>query len=227
MINHKKIVLLLVVIICLSGCSLGQRQTKLPSKQEEVKDNEGKEFVEPYVDENPIQLALYSNQNGIRTLVTSYDSSMTQYQDIASFEVYYTKEPTLINGSQKNVWSNYYQNYTDIDQYKIGYHITFETEGQKIDQTILGPHDVESFFDYIQVYLYDDIHQESSWYDHITQEEVTEETKFTSIKLTASTQIATITSPITLTVFTYHEGDFDENGAYRGKSSYQITINRK
>lgn len=224
-INSRKGILICILFL-LCGCSPFNQIQETSSKKEEVKNNEEKDYVEPYIDDNPILLGLYQNQNGTKNLLTSYDSPLIQYQDIISFEVYYTKEDTLV-GNQKELWNQYYQNYQDIDTYKIGYHISFKTRDLEVNQTILNPSDVGSFFDYIQVYLYDDIHQDSGWYDHISQEEVTEETRFTSIKLTASTRINEIISPITLTAFTYNEDDFDENGNYRGGSSYQVVINRK
>ena len=221
-IKTKKIVIGLILILLICVCS--NEKSEVKQKQETVTNNEEKNYVEPYTDENPIKLGLYLNQNGTKTLTSTYNSPLTQYQDIVSFEVYYTNEPSL-TGNQKTLWNQYYQNYQDIDSYKIGYHITFEVGEEKIDKTILNPDDVGSFFDYIQVYLYDDINQESSWYDHITQEEVTAETRFTSIKLTASTKIAEITSPITLTAFTYDTDDFDENNNYRGQSKFQVQVN--
>lgn len=222
----KKLIILLCIITSLSACSLTDEQTAKP-KQEKEQEKLKQDYVEPYLDENPITLGLYQNQNGTKTLIATFDSPLTLYQDIASFEVYYTKEAT-ITGDQKILWNEYYQTYQNIDAYKIGYHISFETTSTgKIDKTILNPSDVESFFDYIQIYLYDDIHQNNSWYDHITTEEITEETRLTSIKLTASTKIDEITSPIILTAFTYDNDDFDENDNYKGNSSYQITINRK
>lgn len=224
--SKKKILVCVLLLVVLSGCSgLGKNQED-NSKQETVKNNEEKDYKEPYVDDNPILLGLYLNQSGTRNLISSYDSPLTQYQDIVSFDVYFTNEEVL-TGNQKDLWSYYYQNYQDIDTYKIGYQISFKTDNLEVNQMILNPSDVGSFFDYIQVYLYDDIHQDGGWYDHVSQEEVTDETRFTSIKLTASTKIAEIISPITLTVFTYDSDDFDENGNYRGKSSYQVVINRR
>lgn len=219
----KKIILSIVLVILLTSCTTIKKQ-EVPQKKEVVQEE--KDYVDPYLDDNPIILGLYQNQKGIKTLITTINSPLTQYKDIASFEVYYTKE-TTINGNQKTLWTNYYQTYQNIDNYKIGYHISFETTSDKIDKTILTPTDVASFFDYIQIYLYDDINQTSNWYSHITSEEVTEKTKLTSIKLTASTKIDEVMSPITLTAFTYDNDDFDENNHYRGNSKYQITINRQ
>ena len=221
----KKIILSLSIIIILTSCSL--EEEKLQPKQEKVGDIKEQDYVEPYVDENPIFLGLYLNENETRILLNSYDSPLTRYQDIVSLEVYYTKDESF-TGNQKQLWHQYYQNYSNIDAYKIGYHINFETNTTTIDKVILNPSDVESFFDYIQVYLYDDINQDSSWYSHITNEEITDTTKLTSIKLTASTKIDEVTSPITITAFTYdNEIDFDTNGQYRGNSSYKIMITKK
>ena len=55
----------------------------------------------------------------------------------------------------------------------------------------------------------------------------TDTTMYTSIKLYL-VEVDKITSPITLTVFTYDsDDDFDSDGNYRGNSKYQIQINWK
>ena len=219
----KKLTIVLVVLF-LTGCSFSIKDSN-NSTSKKVEEKQISDYADPYVDDNPILLGLYQNESGTRNLITSYESNFDQYRDIVSLEVYYTKDQTFI-GNQKDLFSHYYQNYQDIDSYKIGYHISFEIGNDKISQTILRPSDVNSFFDYVQIYLYDDIHQESGWYDHVSEEEVMDTTLFTSIKLTASTKIADVTSPITLTAFTYDSEDIDEFGNYKGKSSYQVTIQR-
>jgi len=80
-------------------------------------------------------------------------------------------------------------------------------------------------FDYVQLYLYDDVHKEiGAWYSHVTEEEYNEDTLLTSIKLTASTNIDKIISNITVIAFSYDEDDFDEEGFYRGKSKWEVKI---
>ena len=157
-------------------------------------------------------------------LVSEYDCEFPQYQDIVSFETYYTSAQQLISGSQKDVWKHYFDTYKDIPNIKIGYKIGFTTNEREVNQIIINPGDVESFFEYIQVYLYDDIHQTGSWYSHVTKEEFNDETVFTSIKLTGSTKVDDIISPVTLVVFAYQpDGKMepDEN------NSYQIVVKRK
>ena len=220
----SKKILIGIVIIFLVGCSIREEDN---FKEEMVKDNVIKNYVEPYVDDNPIILGGYLSNGNNKTLVSSYDSNLSLYQDIVSFEIYYTKEESL-SGSQKNLWNTYYQTYENIDNYKIGYYLSFQVGEEIISKLILKPSDGDGIFDYIQVYLYDDINQDGGFYDHVTDEEVTVETIFSSIKLTASTKIDEIVGPIKLVIFTYDsENDFDENGMYRGNSSYEININRR
>lgn len=220
----SKKILIGIVIIFLVGCSIKEEDN---FKEEMVKDNVIKNYVEPYVDDNPIILGGYLSNGNNKTLVSSYDSNLSLYQDIVSFEIYYTKEESL-SGSQKNLWNTYYQTYENIDNYKIGYYLSFQVGEEIISKLILKPSDGDGIFDYIQVYLYDDINQDGGFYDHVTDEEVTVETIFSSIKLTASTKIDEIVGPIKLVIFTYDsENDFDENGMYRGNSSYEININRR
>ena len=216
----KKIIIFLI-IITITGC----KTKSIEEKEKIVEDNDTEKIVEPVVEKTiPTNLGLYTLNNGIRTIVTEYESNFPQYQDLVSFETYFTKDNTLPNNNQKNLWNQYYETYKDIPNLKIGYHIKFTTDEGEVDKTITSPEDVESFFNYIQIYLYDDIHQESGWYSHVTKEDMKEETIFTSIKLTGSTKIDNISSPITLTVFSYQKGEkifFDDN------NSYQITIKRK
>ena len=223
----KETTIIILFLSIISGCnSITQKQ-----KQEKVDEKEYKNIIEPTIEpeENikPIEIGLYKYENKTHTLISEYESSLPQYQDILSLEVYYTKDNTLIEDNQKNLWYTYLKKYEEIENNKIGFHINFKTIDKEIDKTILSPSDVESFFDYIQIYLYDDIHQTSSWYSHITQEQVTEDTIYTSIKLTGSTKIAEITSPISLTVFSYPNNDKDNLQKHQEKNSYKILIKRK
>lgn len=218
----KKIFILIIIVASLTGCT---KKENKPTKEVEV-EKETSDYVDPYIDDNPITLSLYQNNNNTRTKLSIYESPLTIYKDIISLEVYYTTEESF-TGNQKELWTKFKNNYQNIEKYKIGYNIEFETTKEKISRNILSPKDTESIFNYIQIYLYDDINQESSYYSHITQEEITDKTLLTSIKLTASTYINDIISPIIITAFTYDTDDFDKYNNYKGKSSYKVTINRK
>ena len=103
---------------------------------------------------------------------------------------------------------------------------TGEKTGEVISKNITSITNEYVFDPYFYVYLYDDIHQaDGAWYSHITKEQDGKNTMYTSIKLYL-VKISRVTSPITLTAFTYDsEDDFDSDGNYRGNSKYQIKIN--
>ena len=210
----KKIVLLFIVFLLL-GCA------KEEVKEKEIADVPVVEEVE-YVDNNPITIGLYQNDY---SLVKDYYTSKTGYRDLV-FTAYYTNDDTLIGGSTKYKWYQYFNNYDDIDNYRIGYSISFNAGSEFISKTITEVSDEFIFDPYFYVYLYDDIHQaDGAWYSHITKEQDSVDKRYTSIKLYL-VEIEKVTSPITLTVFTYDsDDDFDESGNYRGKSKYEIKIN--
>lgn len=224
----KKIVLIMLILSILTGCNKKQEQ------QNEVID-EKKEIEQPkeedkYVDTNPIELSfyMYYDKNTNRQRLTEYKTPFVIGQDLCSLEIYYTKDETLAINNQKTLWNQYYQNYNNIDAYKIGYKISFTTvNNENISKYILSPKDTDAVFNFIQIYLYDDIHvQDGAWYSHITEEEYNENTLLTSIKLTGSDYTNQIASDITLEVFTYDANDFDEKGNYLGNSKASIIISR-
>ena len=129
----------------------------------------------------------------------------------------------------KNNYQKYYNEYEDISNYKTGFYFTFEADGNKIEQLVLDPTAQHAMEPYLYIYLYDDVNQApGTYYSHLEPDDMNENTVISSIKLFLAQQGSKISSPITMTVFTYDgEDDFDENKLYRGKSSYTITINTK
>lgn len=184
-----------------------------------------------YVDDNPIKLGLYKyvNSNTNRELYTDYSTVYGADTDIGSYEVFFTNEDSISGNTFQKLWMEYYNKYKNIDQYKIGYNVAFKTtDGKSFDQTILKPDDGNLFYEYLQIYLYDDVHQTpGQWYSHVESDQVKADTIFSSIKLTNSWNASLIGDEITLTVFTYDSDDFDSNNKYRGNSFYTIKIKRK
>lgn len=224
----KKIIFIMLSLMLLVGCN------KKEESQDEVIDDK-KENVEPkeeekYIDNNPIELSfyMYYGKNTNRKRLETYQTPFITGQDLCSLEIYYTKEEMLSINSQKSLWNQYLQNYSNIDNYKIGYKISFtNANNENISKYILSPKDTYDIFDFIQIYLYDDIHvQDGAWYSHVTEDEYNPNTILTSIKLTGSDKTNEITSDITLEVFTYDDDDFDSDGNYRGKSKASIIISR-
>ena len=210
----KKIVLLFIVL-CLLGCSKEETPKSITVIDEPVIEEV------KYVDNNPIIVGIYENDY---RLVKDYYTSNTYGKDLF-FTTYYTNDETIYGGSRKYKWYDYYNKYDDISDYKIGYNISFYVGDEFISKNITEITDEYVFNPYFYVYLYDDIHQvDGAWYSHITRDKVNDDTLFTSIKLYL-VDSDKITSPITLTAFTYDSDDFDSDGNYRGISKYSININ--
>jgi len=228
----KKIIITSIVLIILISTFTYLKINNLDNyKEPEIKkDNVNTDLLEEkesYTDNNPIKLGLYKyyGRGKNRELITEYNKSWSYHNDISSFEVFYTNESTINGKYFQDTFKEYLDKYTDIDNYKIGYIISFNTKNGEINKTILSPKDTEEFFDILEIYLYDDYHREKGvWYSHTTEDEYNEETLLTSIKLTAGKNISEITSDISLTVFTYDYDDFDDYGNYKGISKYSIIV---
>ena len=185
------------------------------------------EIENEYIDDNPITIGLYKyyNRNTNRELIHEYSTTWNYYNDISSFEVFFTNESFISGNYFQDTFKYYLDNYNNIDNYKIGFHISFLTNEKEFNRTILHPNDTEEFFPYLEVYLYDDYHREKGvWYSHTTEADYTDETLLTSIKLTTGKKINEIISDITVTCFSYDSNDFDANNNYLGNSKHTIIV---
>lgn len=217
----KKIFIILIVILLLTGCF--KKESELNTNTNNEKKEEGKEIeTTVYKDDNPIVLGLYIDDS----LVSSYTTDKISGKDIGVFNVYYTRSNKLESSNIKYNYNKYYNEYENIDKYKIGYIVSFTCGNNIYKEQILDANSTFSLSPYIYIYLYDDINQpDGSWYSHVLPEEVNDDTIYSSIKLFKADKISDITSPITLSAFTYDEDDFDDDNNYIGSSIYTVTIN--
>ena len=218
-----KKILVVIMIILLIGCTNNKEIDNDVEDSSAIKEEKNLDTEEEAIkDNNPIKLALYVD----RKRVGSYNSTFSLYKDIVSLECYYTNDDSVISGNIKDVFNSYYNNYQDIDKYKIGYRIKFDIPGETVIRYIYRPSDVLDYFNYIQTYLYDDIHQDSSWYSHVEDKNYNDNTLLTSIKLTGSTDIDKVSSDIEIMVFSYTKDDININNEYVGKNYYTVLIKR-
>lgn len=210
----KRIIICLLCMILLTGCNNFKKKPVLIDKKLNIS-------AETYVSYNPIVVGLYEDE----FLIKNYNTKYTNMADITVFNIYYTNQEKLENNIIKSNWNKYYNTYEKIDQYKIGFDISFIAEGKTYHEQILDPDCEFIFAPYLYIYLYDDIHQkDGTWYSHITKEQVKEDTIYSSIKLFMADKGDKIESPIKLTVFTYDKNDFDYDNMYIGKSKYTVNI---
>ena len=185
-----------------------------------------------YIDTNPVKIGIYIQNGNIKSLVTDeYYCNWSPEAIMGLFYVIPTTEPNISTTSFSELWKNYINEYPNPDKYRIGYNIKFTlSTGEVIDRTILNPDNAYYMFPKVMVFLYDDVNLvPGKRYYHITNDEMSNTTICSSIKLVGDIETKNIISPIELTAFCFDStDDFDENtNKYRGNSSYTITINRK
>lgn len=220
-IDLKKLFILLLISFLVSACGKKQNITKEETTNlHDISKDTTKEEIK---DNNPIKLGLYIDKK----LTNEYISNWTRLQDICSMEVYFTNTNEISLTNQQTAWTTYYNTYQNIDNYKVGYHISFKAEGKVFNKTILSPNDIDDFFYYVQLYLYDDINQlNNTYYSHLTADDYNDNSIISSIKITGGSGINLVESDITITAFSYDDDDIDSNNNYIGNSKYTTIIKR-
>lgn len=161
-----------------------------------------------------------------RKRITEFVAKRKAKTDIDCFEILATQVDKTESGAFRNIWSNAWNEEPTDPNAKIGFHISFTLEnGETVSTNILKPSDPKFFYDYLEIYLYDDIHQTpGQWYTHLEDSDMKEETIISSIKLTSGSKIKEV-GDITLTAFIYTGEDcFDLDGNYIGNVSETITV---
>ena len=216
----KFLVILSLFLIC--GCEAPKEKVKAP-----VKTATPTPIIEvdDYEDDNPIKISLYDKIGGVRKKITEAEYPWVIGTDIVVLSAFATEEDEISGGNIKTVWTNYWDKNQGYTNYHIGYHIKFSTsDGKEVDKNILKPEDAEDFFEYLQIYLYDDIHQAGGWYSHV--EHMEEGTILTSIKLAPFRGTEKINTPIEVSVFTYKDDNDFKDGNYRGNSIFKSIIKK-
>jgi len=219
----KKIFLIFIILFTI-GCTI-QKSDEEKRIEEAINNpptNTPEPTPTPYVDTNPIKVGIYKDGK----LLTEYNKKFKSRSDIAIFNIVFTNDEKLESGNFKTIWKKYYDKYENIDEYKIGFELRVDINGEEQVNVLLDPKNMTKIYPYLYAFLYDDIHN-SGYYSHVEVNDVKDDTVYSSIKLYLHDKTNEITSPITLTVFTYKDENDFVDGIYRGNSKYTITINNK
>lgn len=194
----------------LAGCG-SQPEQSGPDAKPPAAESLSDSALDPAEEESiEFPMGLYINTgNGSRELQTQIRTDFTPGYDLAVLSAFATAEP-LISGSKFGpVWSSYLEAQPELSLYKIGYCLSYErSAGDTVTQMLFGPEDTEANREYVEVYLYDDVHQ-TGWYSHLLSTDMKQDTVITSVKLTGGAQVAEV-SGITLEAFWYKPGEEQE-----------------
>lgn len=222
---YKLLLILCFVPILFCGCEQEKKEKTVKTNPKEVH----KEEVKPaYEDLNHTPIGIYQLNGNTLTKLTTIHEKLTVEKDIGIFQVFPSNEDvvSLSNGFANDYYNKWIE-YNNSLKVKLGFNIKFHLNtGEDVSYNILYPSDCMNRWEHLMNYLYDDYaNRGKGFYSHIENDEYTENTLFTAIKIQSSYQCNEIDSKIQLTVFTYDtDDDFDENGEYRGNSSYSMNI---
>ncbi len=219
----KKIFLLIIILFTVGCHQMTDEEKRIEQAINNPPTNTPEPTEVPYIDTNPIKIGIYKDYK----LVHEYNKKFKSQSDIAIFNILFTNEEKVTkNGNFKNTWKKYYDQYEDIKDYKIGFELSVDINGETQTNLLLNPKNQHKIYPYLYAYTYDDIHN-SGYYSHVTMDTLKDDTVFSSIKLYLHNKTNEITSPITLTAFTYKDDNDFLDGHYRGNSKYTITIYNK
>ncbi len=222
----KKKIVLLICLLFLCGCGLIHKVEYIPSSDLNTTKS-GKDSDLDYIDKNPIKLSLYASDEevGLKKLDNNIDRKWVKKKDIIVVNALFTEAETVSGEYFQDMWKQYADKYDT--SYKVGWNVSFGlSNGQKINKMIFSPKDVEEFYDYLEIYLYDSANVEKDvFYSHLLEKNMNDNTIMTSMKLTAGSKYEEINTPISVVVYSYDtQDDFAENGLYRGNSKYVVNI---
>lgn len=241
------LLLIIVIIVILVSC-IGKKKTEPEPEsippQTTTEAETTTEESPSIINEKPVNLYTmnYDDMTCYRAITLSSDWS--PYEDLEAFGAFVSTADsfpfTTETAAHDETW-NSIQTSTD---YKIGYELSFDVNGEHKVITILKPGDIETNPDlyngdypededysnitgYIGAWVYDDLHQDGGSYTHITQAEVNDDTLLTSIKLRPTPQSTEI-SNFVLRAFSYSsDKEFNADGHYIGNYAAQVQINKE
>lgn len=255
------VVVIIIVIVIIVSCSANKgdkadtKKTDTTNVEQMTDENgevvegdaleEGEETVAAKTaNEKPIQLYTVDYSTMTCTKATNISKNWTPSEDLCSLGAFVETENSFEFQSESVAYRERWEKVNTATDYKIGYELSFDVDGETKVITILKPGDIESNPDlyngdypdggdysgitgYLGVWVYDDMNQEEgAFYIHITQSEVTDKTLLTSIKLRPTPQSDAI-SNVSIKGFSYSSNDeFDTDGHYTGDYASVVTFSK-
>lgn len=208
---------IIAVALCLSGCA--KKVTPEGPDAKPMTDSILETSEEGAVE---FPLGLYINMGtGTRDLQTEVMAHFSPGVDLAVLSAFVTTEPAISGSKFGPVWSSYWEDVPELTSYKIGYTLSYKiSTGDAVTQTIYSPKDTEVNREYLETYIYDDVHQ-TGWYSHLLTTDITDETVITSLKLTGGPNVLEV-SEVELEAFLYKSSDPTDRAG-----SYTVNIEKK
>lgn len=203
-------VLLLIFILLLCSCRPANTTDETSSHTDDTTSvitvpADTTEEIESQ-EELPCFIGFYDDleNNGVYKRLSEWEVPWIIKEDIAVFDVIPSNEEVLTGSSYKDLWKSESEKVSKSGLVTPYFSITYSlVDGTEKTAHISSYTDAQAVTDegYIEIYLYDDIHQEEdAWYYHLTDVTTTDNSVISSIKITAGNNINDVNS-IQLTAF--------------------------
>lgn len=234
----------MILAIALIGC--GKDKKEEASSSIETAESASTETVtetetERIVNEKPVFLYYMDYGSSTAQRVKTFETEWTDEEDIGVFAALAVDRSSFAfeeeYGSEIGMQQETWDSVKASGEYKIGYQVSFDIDGEHKIFTILSPSDVEKEKDlfmgdvdtdevtgYLGIWLYDDYHQDGGFYDHVDPDEYDDDTLLTSIKLRLTPDGMDI-SNLVLEAFSYSNTlEFDGDGHYNDLYGSRVSI---
>lgn len=241
--------LIILVVVLIVACSNKKKEEPAPESGPEIETQTPEVPTEPETketikNEKPVHIYVMNYADKVCERTNHISRNWTDEEDLESFGAYCSEENSFPFDTETQAHKDTWNRVKTDTEYKIGYELEFDVNGDHKVITIRKPGDIETNKDlyngdypedgdysgitgYMGVWVYDDLHQDGEFYIHITQAEVTDETLLTSIKLRPTPQSDAVEN-LKLRAFSYSsEDEFDADGHYIGQYADEVTIDRE
>lgn len=212
--KYKLMGLMAAMTFMLTACS--EKNNSIPAETESATETEIEIASEQkteaeteqtgHVDLPQMTFFKRNKEEGTFEKASDAKSEWSYHKDIASFYLFpdNADEKGFLYEGFKEYWNQLWQSYEDTESAKIAYEITIIlTDGTEIVKTLTKPSDADDIYDYIEIYVYDDLHQlPGAWYSHLTDDKMNDDTIMNSIKITSGVNVNLVTK-VELKAFAY------------------------
>jgi len=248
----KTLIIILAAALCtalLVGCGSGRVEKRTdvtadtPAASDPAVQSPETETTTPeptlteITNDKPVRLYLMDYSDNTANLIKTMDDAWDPDRELGTFGAFISDDDVIGFDSEITAHHDDWDTVNTADNYKIGYELIFDLDGEEKDILILGPEDIEDseylfmgdadsgdVTGYMGVWVYDDYNQDGGFYIHITPEEVNEDTLLTSIKLRPTPQSDEIDN-LRLRVFSYIDGlELNEIKQYNTEYGYEVSI---
>lgn len=207
-----------------SSASSSESSSESESQSESASESDSQKDPDPPQPTVVLPVGIYL-QNGTAENYDRKDEMAGTWYDgmtLACFAILPSNDANVTGSTYKGLWYAAYENNISDTNARLGFIMGVSTNTSTESYLILKPQDTAEIAN-MNIYMYDDIHQNTGWYSHLTETSFNANSMVTSFKIVAGENFSNVKT-IVLSAFWYTPEQI-VNGNYTGSSMHTIIIN--